>query len=224
MGRLNSEVMAVVKTFTIYRIAYSLVSRVLGVFGFLIFRKRTVRGTGDAADAQGGGPKGSLLDVRDFEAFAKQGGGGGGGVTAAGASGAGKVVGGVQIPGTAHPPHTPPSWRALLVVFLVTFVGLPVVVNRVFRLLSSRRTNAMELEWNKEGRGGQVVGVHDFAGESGRELSFRKGEVLTVINKLHPDWWEVANGGGHVGVVPASYVSNPDDMDTQPLHDELKYS
>lgn len=170
MGRLNSEVMAVLKTFTIFRIAHSVISRVFGVFGFLIFGKRAARGgAGSTGDAQVG-TKGPLLNIRDLEEFTKK-----GGVVG---SGGGKAVGGVSIPASATP-HTPPSWKGLLLVFIVTFVGLPVVVNRVFALLSSRRT--MELEWGKEGRGEQVVALHNFAGESSRELSFSKGDRKSVV-------------------------------------------
>jgi len=86
------------------------------------------------------------------------------------------------------------------------------VVSKVFALLSSRRNNnPLELEWGKEGGGGaggrgeQVVALHDFAGESNRELSFRQGDVLTVINKFHPDWWE-AQCNGRVGIIPSNFV------------------
>lgn len=94
----------------------------------------------------------------------------------------------------------------------------------MFNVLSRR--NPMELEWNKEGGGGrgeEVVAVHEFRGESQRELSFNKGDVLTVINKFHPDWWE-ASMNGQVGIIPANFVTpssaipdtaplDPDDMD-----------
>jgi len=187
MGRLNSEVMTVIKTFTIFRIAHSLISRVFGVFRFLLGR----------AGGEAGKP---LLDVRDFQDFAQ---------------------GGMRIPTTpGNNPQSPPGWRGLLLVFVVTFVGLPMLVNRLFALLSRR--SALELEWSKEGRGEQVLALHDFEGESTRELSFHKGDVLTVINKFHPDWWE-ASYNGHTGIIPASYVS-ADELDTQPLHDEFKSS
>ena len=84
-------------------------------------------------------------------------------------------------------------------------------VNKMFSILSRR--NPMEVEWKEGGAGGgasgegeEVVALHEFRGESNRELSFNKGDLLIVINKFHPDWWE-ASLNGQVGVIPANFVS-----------------
>jgi len=52
----------------------------------------------------------------------------------------------------------------------------------------------------------KVEGVWDFAGADGRELSFRKGDHLDVLNKDDKDWW-FARKDGLTGFIPSSYVS-----------------
>ena len=104
------------------------------------------------------------------------------------------------------------------------------LVNKMFLVLSQR--SPMEVEWNKEAGGGEeVVAVHEFRGESNKELSFNKGDKLIVVNKFHPDWWE-ATMNGQVGVIPANFVSpsspsspTPSSNPNQPpTHDGLKLS
>jgi len=38
-----------------------------------------------------------------------------------------------------------------------------------------------------------------------RELSFNKGDVVSVIKQLDPNWYE-AELNGKVGLVPSSYI------------------
>ncbi len=178
MGRLNSEVMTVIKTFAVFRLMQSVVSRCIGILRYIIGR-RVLPSSSSNSSPSSNKP---LLDVHDFQDFAKN---------------------GVAISPSNNPHPTPPSWRGLLFVFVVTFIGLPMVVSKLFAILS-RRTAALELEWSKEGA--QVVALHDFEGESEQELPFRKGDILTITNKFHPDWWE-ASCNGRTGVIPANYVS-----------------
>jgi hypothetical protein len=184
--------MTVVKTFAVFRLLQSVVSRSMGAVRYLLGRRPALPRVGDAARP--------LLDVQDFQEFAR---------------------GGMQVAATSHAAGPqPPSWKGLALVFLVTFVGLPMVVSKVFSLLS--RKSALELEWSKDGRGGEeVVALHDFAGESARELSFNKGDVLTVVNKFHPDWWEAAKDG-KTGIIPSNFVESYVDLDAHPSPDELK--
>jgi len=183
MGRLNSEVMTVIKTFALFRFAQSILSRCVSALRYFLGRRQQNSGNGAG------------LDEREFQDFAR------GAATRRGSSG-----------GAVTQPHQqpPPGWRSLVVVFLVTFVGLPLVVSRLFSLLSARR-DAMELEWEGSGEKGEmmVVALHDFEAESARELSFRAGDVLTVTNKFHPDWWE-AFKNGRKGIIPSNYVTLAD--------------
>jgi hypothetical protein len=188
MGRLNFEVMTVIKTFALFRILQSVISRTFGVFSFLL----PWRSSSSSA---------ATLSVSDYQNFSKS---------------------SPSSLSSPHPPYSAPSWRTLLGVFLVTFIGLPLLVNRMFSVLSRR--NPLEIEWNKEAGGGEeVVALHEFQGESDRELSFNKGDVLVVVNKFHPDWWE-ASLNGQVGVIPANYVSPSSATPPDNPPDNLKLS
>jgi hypothetical protein len=54
------------------------------------------------------------------------------------------------------------------------------------------------------GGGAQVKGLYDFRAESPQELSFRNGDVMTLVSGTG-DWWTVEMGG-RSGLVPANYV------------------
>jgi len=194
MGRLNFEVMTVLKTFAIFRIAQSVLSRTFGVFSFLLPWRYLSSSSSSSSSSQ---PDKGLLDIRDFQNFAKS---------------------SPNSPSNAlTSSQSPPSWRTLLVVFILTFVGLPMAASKLFSLL---KTNRLENEWVKE----RVIALHDFRGETNhRELSFNKGEVLVVTNKgIDPDWWE-ASLHGQVGLIPSNYVAPCNEGDEiQPHYDERK--
>ena len=38
------------------------------------------------------------------------------------------------------------------------------------------------------------------------ELSFKKGEVLSVLDASHKGWWLASNPDGTTGVIPSNYV------------------
>ena len=48
-------------------------------------------------------------------------------------------------------------------------------------------------------------GAYDFQGEDESELSFKKGDVLKIINNNDEGWWK-AEKDGEVGLVPAQYL------------------
>mmetsp|Transcript_16719 Transcript_16719/g.24978 ORF Transcript_16719/g.24978 Transcript_16719/m.24978 type:complete len:1181 (+) Transcript_16719:58-3600(+) len=50
-----------------------------------------------------------------------------------------------------------------------------------------------------------ATALWDFNAENADELSFRAGDVLTIIDKTDPDWWQ-AKLNGQQGVVPGNYL------------------
>ena len=54
----------------------------------------------------------------------------------------------------------------------------------------------------------QALGT--FTGEDATELSFREGDVLTILPEPSPEGWLYAeNSAGERGLVPATYVGSP---------------
>lgn len=54
-----------------------------------------------------------------------------------------------------------------------------------------------------------VVALYDYAEKSPREVSMKKGEVLTLLNSTNKDWWKV-EVNDRQGFVPAAYVKKMD--------------
>lgn len=56
-----------------------------------------------------------------------------------------------------------------------------------------------------------VMALYDYQEKNPREVSMRKGDVLTLLNSNHKDWWkvEINDRQGHV---PAAYVKKVDAM------------
>lgn len=55
-----------------------------------------------------------------------------------------------------------------------------------------------------------VVAMHDYIEKNPREVSIKKGDVLTLLNSTNNDWWKV-EVNDRQGFVPASYVRRIDD-------------
>jgi len=52
----------------------------------------------------------------------------------------------------------------------------------------------------------KVRTLSDFDGEQDGDLSFKKGEILTVIKTTEDGWWDAENEAGKQGVVPKTLV------------------
>jgi len=52
----------------------------------------------------------------------------------------------------------------------------------------------------------QVVALYKYQKQNHDELSFEKGCVINVINKLDADWW-TGELNGQTGVFPSNYVA-----------------
>ncbi|XP_068693356.1 nephrocystin-1-like isoform X2 [Montipora foliosa] len=52
----------------------------------------------------------------------------------------------------------------------------------------------------------KVKALSDFIGEQDGDLSFEKGEILTVIKTTEDGWWDAENAAGKQGVVPKTLL------------------
>lgn len=175
MGQLNSEVMMMIKTFTLFRLLQSFSSRFTQVFRYM---------TGRPMVTDGKDQKGKGFNVKDFKEFSRNG----------------------------EQPRAP-GWGAMMMVFFVTFVGLPVVLHRLVTAFSRTRNNdQLELQWGQPPGQERVRALYSFQPETSRDLAFQAGDVLVVLSKGHPDWWE-AEMNGRAGLIPSNYVEPVDSTD-----------
>lgn len=50
-----------------------------------------------------------------------------------------------------------------------------------------------------------MLALYDFTSDREDELTFKQGDVITVISKTHPDWWNGELDGAQ-GIFPANFV------------------
>ena len=55
-----------------------------------------------------------------------------------------------------------------------------------------------------------VVALYDYQEKSPREVSMKKGDILTLLNSSNKDWWKVEATNDRQGFVPAAYVKKID--------------
>ncbi|XP_026641819.1 intersectin-2 isoform X2 [Microtus ochrogaster] len=58
----------------------------------------------------------------------------------------------------------------------------------------------------------QVIAMYDYAANNEDELSFSKGQLINVMNKDDPDWWQ-GEINGVTGLFPSNYVKMTTDSD-----------
>ncbi|XP_057643815.1 intersectin-2 isoform X1 [Chionomys nivalis] len=58
----------------------------------------------------------------------------------------------------------------------------------------------------------QVIAMYDYAANNEDELSFSKGQLINVMNKDDPDWWQ-GEISGVTGLFPSNYVKMTTDSD-----------
>ncbi|XP_064600802.1 nephrocystin-1-like [Liolophura sinensis] len=56
--------------------------------------------------------------------------------------------------------------------------------------------------------------ISDYEKEQPEDLSFKKGEILTIVNTSEDGWWEAVNKNGDKGIVPKTYLK---------LHNKYKH-
>ncbi|XP_070284877.1 intersectin-2 isoform X3 [Myotis yumanensis] len=58
----------------------------------------------------------------------------------------------------------------------------------------------------------QVIAMYDYAANNEDELNFSKGQLINVLNKDDPDWWQ-GEINGATGLFPSNYVKMTTDSD-----------
>lgn len=53
----------------------------------------------------------------------------------------------------------------------------------------------------------QVVALYDYQAQRSDELSFLRGDVITVLYKDNDNWWMGELSDGNQGFFPATYVA-----------------
>ncbi|CUS20613.1 LAQU0S01e10616g1_1 [Lachancea quebecensis] len=76
--------------------------------------------------------------------------------------------------------------------------------NKVLNLKSVESTDYSEPQSQTAVR--KVRALHDLAGRESDELSFRKGDIIVVIEQVYRDWWR-GRLRGRVGIFPLNYVT-----------------
>lgn len=52
----------------------------------------------------------------------------------------------------------------------------------------------------------EAVALYDFHARTKRELSFNKGDTLTLYEQVSADWWEGVTSDDRDGLIPDKYV------------------
>jgi len=69
-------------------------------------------------------------------------------------------------------------------------------------LCESARCRSCALECDVK----EAVALYDFRARTKRELSFNKGDALTLYERVSTDWWEGATSDDRDGLIPHKYV------------------
>lgn len=56
-----------------------------------------------------------------------------------------------------------------------------------------------------------ALALYSYTADNTDELTFYKGSVIAILSKEDPDWWK-GEVNGQVGLVPANYVQELDDL------------
>jgi len=59
----------------------------------------------------------------------------------------------------------------------------------------------------------QCVAAYPYEGADDTDLSFQKGDIITVLEKIDPGWWRGSMEDGSVGLFPVTYVKMMDGSD-----------
>ncbi|XP_055088215.1 intersectin-2-like isoform X3 [Periophthalmus magnuspinnatus] len=58
----------------------------------------------------------------------------------------------------------------------------------------------------------QVIAMYDYAAANPDELSFSKGQLISVLDKTNPDWWK-GEANGVIGLLPTNYIKMTTESD-----------
>ncbi|XP_059798403.1 nephrocystin-1 isoform X4 [Balaenoptera ricei] len=63
-----------------------------------------------------------------------------------------------------------------------------------------------EEEEDEEATSGEYIAVGDFTAQQVGDLTFKKGEILLIIEKNPDGWWMAKNAKGNKGLIPRTYL------------------
>lgn len=124
---------------------------------------------------------------------------------------------GAPVPGPSNAPR--PSRKPILVFFL-TVIGLPYLMNRLVRVINERQQEEARLR-GEAGEGTVAIdpstltfvrATHAYtAADANLELTFSPNDIIAVLTPVgerqHPGWWRGRLRDGRVGFFPSTYVS-----------------
>jgi len=98
--------------------------------------------------------------------------------------------------------------KLYMLVLGTIFVGLPIFLVKVWKRIKEDQQfnlDVTDLTNQQEEKPILLLGMHDFNANAHEELNFRKGDIIRLIRKPFPDWWE-GELNGKRGLIPANYV------------------
>jgi len=112
------------------------------------------------------------------------------------------------------------SSTLMLVLIVISFISAPMLFVKLWRAIRGTQSSApaaidsLENAWKDNGSNStesefqqnMVKALYDLRGEHDCDLSFRQGEIITVVSKPYPDWWEGSTEDGRRGLFPVNYV------------------
>lgn len=119
----------------------------------------------------------------------------------------------------------PKMSRKPLIIFMLMVVGLPYMMHKLIKLISSsQKLQQQQLALRGEPNAAAAASgidpaklefaraVYDFTSESQMELTLKKGDIVAIISKIDPttnatgQWWRGRLRDGTMGMFPANYV------------------
>lgn len=131
---------------------------------------------------------------------------------------------------TAAATAGPKMSRKPLIIFMLMVVGLPYMMHKLIKLISSsqklQQQQQLALQGGPNGAAAAAAAgsgidpaklefaraVYDFTSESQMELTLKKGDIVAIISKIDPatnttgQWWRGRLRDGTMGMFPANYV------------------
>ncbi|XP_059883332.1 nephrocystin-1 [Delphinus delphis] len=71
---------------------------------------------------------------------------------------------------------------------------------------SAEEDEEEEEEEDEEAASGEYVAIGDFTAQQVGDLTFKKGEILLIIEKNPDGWWMAKNAKGNKGLIPRTYL------------------
>lgn len=96
-----------------------------------------------------------------------------------------------------------------------TFASLPDIIEFYKRHLLDNTTLSVPLPLDRQWEGGKLVAtflhearaLYNFNARDPEDLSFRKGDMLNILEKHEVEWWRAQSQRSlQIGVIPANYV------------------